>query len=92
MTTSEKFTIDGKDVVGKVKEIIREGNVRRIRLIHADRNLIDIPLTVGASAAAITVLAAYWLHWEHWLPYSLNVPSKSRRRTTPVKITEAEFI
>jgi hypothetical protein len=58
MTTSEKFTIDGKDVVGKIKEIIREGNVRRIRLIHADRNIIDIPLTVGASAAAITVLAA----------------------------------
>jgi hypothetical protein len=44
--------------VGKVKEIIQEGNVRRIRLIHADRNLIDIPLTVGASAAAVTVLAA----------------------------------
>ena len=58
MTTSEKFTISGKDVVVKVKEIIREGNVRRIRLIHADRNLIDIPLTVGASAAAVTVLAA----------------------------------
>jgi hypothetical protein len=58
MTTSEKFNISGKDVVGKVKELIREGNVRRIRLIHADRNLIDIPLTVGASAAAVTVLAA----------------------------------
>jgi len=58
MTTSEKFTISGKDVVGKVKEIIREGNVRRIRLIHGDKNLIDIPLTIGASAAAVTVLAA----------------------------------
>lgn len=58
MTTSEKFTISGKDVVRKVKELIREGNVRRIRLIHKDRNLIDIPLTVGASAAAVTVLAA----------------------------------
>ena len=58
MTTNEKFTISGKDIVGKVKELIREGNVRRIRLIHKDRNLIDIPLTVGASAAAVTVLAA----------------------------------
>ena len=58
MTKSEKFTIAGKDVVEKVKEIIREGNVRRIRLIHADKNLIDIPLTIGASAAAVTVLAA----------------------------------
>lgn len=58
MTTSEKFTISGKDVVGKVKELIREGNVKRIRLIHKDRNLIDIPLTAGASAAAVIVLAA----------------------------------
>ncbi len=58
MTTSEKFTISGKDIVGKVKEIMQEGNVSRIRLIHKDRNLIDIPLTVGASAAAVTVLAA----------------------------------
>ena len=58
MTTREKFTISGKDIVGKVKELIQEGNVRRIRLIHKDRNLIDIPLTIGASAAAVTVLAA----------------------------------
>ncbi len=58
MADTEKFTVSGKDLVDKVKEIIREGNVRRIRLIHEGRPLIDIPLTVGASAAMVTVMAA----------------------------------
>ncbi|MFH0846497.1 MAG: DUF4342 domain-containing protein [Chloroflexota bacterium] len=54
----EKVTVSGKDLVEKVKEIIRQGNVKRIRLVHEGRPLIDIPLTVGASAAVVTVLAA----------------------------------
>ena len=58
MSNSEKFTISGKDLVEKVKELIRQGNVRRVRLIHNEKALIDIPLTVGAPAAVVTVLAA----------------------------------
>jgi hypothetical protein len=55
---TEKFTIDGSQVVQKVKELIRQGNIRRVRLIHKGRPLIDIPLTVGVGVAAATVLAA----------------------------------
>jgi hypothetical protein len=58
MPSSEKFTVSGKDLVDKVKELIRQGNVRRIRLIHEGKPLIDIPLTIGASATLVTVLAA----------------------------------
>ena len=58
MTTKEKFTVSGSDLVEKVKELVRQGNVRRVRLIHDDRPLIDIPLTVGAPLAVVTVLAA----------------------------------
>ncbi len=58
MTSSEKFTVSGSQVVEKIKQLIREGNIRRVRLLHEGRPLIDIPLTVGASAAAVTVLAA----------------------------------
>ncbi|MDD5083277.1 MAG: DUF4342 domain-containing protein [Dehalococcoidales bacterium] len=58
MTETEKFTISSDQIVEKVKELIHQGNIRRIRLIHNKRPLIDIPLTVGASAAAVTVLAA----------------------------------
>ena len=58
MTQKERFTVSGSDLVEKVKELIRQGNVRRVRLIHDDRPLIDIPLTVGAPLAVATVLAA----------------------------------
>ena len=51
------FTISGDKLLEKIKELVREGNIRRIRLIHEDKALIDIPLTVGASAVVITVLA-----------------------------------
>ena len=57
MAESEKFTVSGSKLVEKVKELIRQGNVRRVRLIHEEKVLIDIPLTVGAPAAAIAVLA-----------------------------------
>ncbi len=56
--TEEKFTVDGSQLVEKIKQLIHEGNIRRIRLIHKDRPLIDIPLTVGVPMAAATVLAA----------------------------------
>ncbi len=56
--TEEKFTVDGNQLVEKVKQLIHEGNIRRIRLIHKGRPLIDIPLTVGVPVAAATVLAA----------------------------------
>jgi len=56
--TTEKFTVDGSQVVEKIKELIHQGNIRRVRLIHKGRPLIDIPLTVGVPVAAATVLAA----------------------------------
>ena len=58
MTDAEKFTVSGSQLVEKIKQLVREGNVRRVRLLHGGRVLIDIPLTVGAPVAAATVLAA----------------------------------
>jgi hypothetical protein len=55
---TEKFTVNGGQVVDKVKEIIHQGNIRRVRLIHKGRPLIDIPLSVGVPVAAVTALAA----------------------------------
>ena len=58
MSSSEKFTVSGDQLVEKVKQLVHEGNIRRVRLLHGGRVLIDIPLTVGAPVAAATVLAA----------------------------------
>jgi Domain of unknown function (DUF4342) len=58
MAETEKYTIDGSQVMAKVKQLIHEGNVRRVRLIHDGRIILDIPLTIGASAAVVGIIAA----------------------------------
>jgi hypothetical protein len=58
MAKTEKFTIDGDKVVEKVKQLIHEGNIRRVRIIHDKRTVLEIPLSVGAPAAAVTILVA----------------------------------
>ena len=58
MVTTEKHTVSGDQLLGKVKELIREGNVRNVRLIHDDKTLLDIPLTVGVPVAAAAILVS----------------------------------
>jgi len=58
VSDKERFTVSGSNLVEKVKELVRQGNIRRVRLIHEEKALIDIPLSVGAPAAAVVVLAA----------------------------------
>lgn len=60
----EEFSINGDALVAKVKELIHQGNIRRIILKNEEGGtLIEIPLTVGVvggviSAALFPVLAA----------------------------------
>ncbi len=56
--STEKFTVSGDKVVSKVKELIRQGNIRRVRLIHEGKAIIDLPLSIGAPVAAVGILAA----------------------------------
>ena len=58
MAVKERVTVSGRNFVEKVKELVHQGNIRRVRLIHEEKALIDIPLSVGAPAAAVVVLAA----------------------------------
>ena len=58
LATKEKFTIDGDKVVEKVKQLIHEGNIRTVRVIHEERTVLEIPLSVGAPAAAVTIMIA----------------------------------
>ncbi len=57
MAENEKFTIKGSQVVDKVKQLIREGNIRKVRLIHEGKTIIEIPLTIGAPAVAVGIMA-----------------------------------
>ena len=55
--TSE-FTINGEEVVAKVKELVREGNIRRIIIKNEEgKVLIEIPLTIGVIG---TILLPVW--------------------------------
>ena len=56
-TKSEKFAVSGSHLVERVKQLIHEGNIRRIRIIHDGKTVLEIPLTIGAPAAAIGILA-----------------------------------
>jgi len=58
MATNEKFTISGSQLVDKVKQFIHEGNIRRVRVIHEGKTVFEIPLSIGAPAAAIGIMAA----------------------------------
>ncbi len=58
MTNTEKFTVSGSQLVEKVKKLIHEGNIRKVRLLHGERVVLEIPLTIGAPAAAVAILAA----------------------------------
>jgi hypothetical protein len=58
MPETEKFTVSGDQVLKKIKQLIHEGNIRNIRLIHKGRTIIEIPLSVGAPVAALGIIAA----------------------------------
>jgi hypothetical protein len=45
---TEEFKVSGDAIVGKIKELVQEGNIRRIVIKNEEgRTLIDLPLTVG---------------------------------------------
>lgn len=55
-TFQEEIEVAGNEVVGRVKELIEQGNVRRIIVRNAeDRVLLEIPLTAGVVAGGAMV-------------------------------------
>ncbi len=69
-THTEEFEFSGDMLVAKVKELIHEGNIRRIVLKNEEgRTMIDLPLTVGVlgtlvapQLAALGAIAALVTH------------------------------
>ena len=56
----EEHKVSGDDLVAKVKELVHEGNIRRISIKNEEgETLIEIPLTLGVIGAVfLPVLAA----------------------------------
>lgn len=55
----EEFKVNGEELLAKVKELIKQGNVRRLIIKSKDgKTLIEVPLTAGVVGGAALVLLA----------------------------------
>ena len=51
---TEEFRVNGEELVAKIKQLIHEGNVRRIIIKDKEgRTLIEVPLTLGVVGALL---------------------------------------
>ena len=55
----ESFKVTGDEILTKVKEIIKEGNARRIIIKNEhDETIMEFPMTIGAIGAVLAPLFA----------------------------------
>jgi len=55
----EEFKVSGEDIIGKIKDIIKEGNARRIIIKNDDgESVAEFPMTVGAVGALVAPILA----------------------------------
>ncbi|MEW6030320.1 MAG: DUF4342 domain-containing protein [Chloroflexota bacterium] len=53
-TGTEEFRVNGEELVAKIKELLHQGNIRRIIIKDKDGNvLIEVPLTIGVVGAIL---------------------------------------
>ena len=51
---TEEFRVNGEELVAKIKQLIHEGNIRRIIIKDKEgRTLIEVPLTLGVVGALL---------------------------------------
>lgn len=56
---TEEFKVNGEDLLKKVKEIIAEGNARKITVKSKEgKSIVELPLTIGVVGAALAPLLA----------------------------------
>lgn len=56
---TEEFKVSGEDLLKKVKDLIKEGNVRRITVKSKEgKTIVELPLTIGVVGAALAPLLA----------------------------------
>jgi hypothetical protein len=57
--TKESFKVEGENLLKKVKELINEGNIRKITIKDkAGKELMSFPVTIGVIGAALAPMLA----------------------------------
>jgi hypothetical protein len=54
----ESIRVEGEALLDKLKELIREGNVRRVRIQHQGRTVAEFPLTAGIVGVVLAPVVA----------------------------------
>lgn len=52
-TVREEFKISGEQLLKKVKDLVHEGNIRRVIVKQDDRTILEIPLTLGVAGILV---------------------------------------
>ena len=61
-TFSETIEVAGSQVIEQVKRLIREGNVRQLKVTAKDSDFsLEMPMTVGVLIGGAVALTAPWL-------------------------------
>jgi len=61
-TFTEEIEVMGNQLVDQVKDLLKEGNVRQLRIKASDGDVVlETPLTFGVVAGGAVALAAPWL-------------------------------
>ncbi len=56
---TEEYKVNGEDLMAKIKEIIREGNARKVTIKDKDdKEILSFPLTVGVVGIALAPIFA----------------------------------
>lgn len=55
----DEFQVKGEELLGKIKELVHEGNIRRVIIENEEgKTLVEIPLTLGVVGALLLPMAA----------------------------------
>ena len=52
-SVQETIKVEGGQLIDKVKELIHQGNVRRIAIKQGERTIVEFPLTIGVIGTAL---------------------------------------
>ncbi len=51
---TEEFRVNGEELLGKIKSLVHEGNIRRIIIKNKEGNvLLELPMTLGVVGALL---------------------------------------
>lgn len=94
-TSKESFTLRGGQLLDKVRELIHEGNVRKITVKQHGRTVAEFPLTVGVVGtifapvlAAVGALAALLTECTIEVERSEEAPAKAHKTAARKKTAE----